>query len=609
MCHVGTNIFEELQRANYGLVRLDHPNIARVSLSRADLTFYQDFCEQGDLRSYLKQDTLIRPVCCSIIEGILRGLTYLHNHDPIVVHGSLNPGKVFITSNGNVKIGEFGLAESMAKISHLLPTVSFNGLVRWTSPERLKLEAGGYEESSLAQFDIWSLGCTLLEVLTGCLPYSKYKYDPKVVRGIVNKEPPGHVDQVTLSFDKLSSSGAESNLTCKIFLQELIRSCWNDVHERPLSKDLLEKPLAELVGHLTQHGCRDLTSDLDSSSFSAQPVAYGGLGTVYCEKLRDGRRVAIKALRVPLNDDEKANELPMPGSCMFGRDASIPTFFHFLDWCYFKVRFEWYHRGSRMGVYPPISINTPMPIVVICEQSTQICDGVAYLHRTGIVHGNLKGRKVLVSEQNVLKITGFGNAILEQDTIQFIETAEQDGFTLRWTAPEILDGTTSQSRESDVYALGMVGRTSLSSHYCLTPKYSDNTGISTPPCTLVQTSQTTAQEVITGKLPYYYIQNSEIRFLFYTYGSLSMYFVSKDHVVMAAVVLKNETPKRPEECIPSSSQQGDTLWSLLMSCWERESEKRPKTDKVVELMKAVTRDGLMPLKGVPGEQVEPEPKH
>ncbi|KAG8763844.1 hypothetical protein FRC12_008379 [Ceratobasidium sp. 428] len=138
-------------------------------------------------------------------------------------------------------MGEFGLAESMVKISHLLPAVSFNGLVRWISPERLKLEADGDEVSASPQSDVWSFGCTLLEVLTGCPPYSRYKYDPKVVRGIMNKEPPGDVEQVALSLDKLSSSGAESKLVCKSFLQELIRSCWNDVDERPSSQDLLEE--------------------------------------------------------------------------------------------------------------------------------------------------------------------------------------------------------------------------------------------------------------------------------------------------------------------------------------------------------------------------------
>ncbi|KAG9082308.1 hypothetical protein FRC06_005130, partial [Ceratobasidium sp. 370] len=89
--------------------------------------------------------------------------------------------------------------------------------------------------------------------------------------------------------------------------------------------------------------------------------------------------------------------------------------------------------------------------------------------------------------------------------------------------------------------------------------------------------------------------------------------------VMRAIAIKNETPKRPEEYIPTNSQHGDALWSLLQSCWEFAPEKRPGAAKVAEIvrqqhifnfvlyantcelqMKGVTREGLVPI------QVEPE---
>ncbi|KAG8771712.1 hypothetical protein FRC12_003461 [Ceratobasidium sp. 428] len=204
-----------------------------------------------------------------------------------------------------------------------------------------------------------------------------------------------------------------------------------------------------------------------------------------------------------------------------------------------------------------------------CDMSTQICNGVAYLHQTGVIHGDLKGNNVLVSDQGVPVITDFGNAVLEQGTMQFTETVKQGGFTPRWTAPEILEDQVKQSREADVYALGM-----------------------------------TILEIITGKLPYYYIRNVV--------------------ALIKAVAIKKETPKRPEESIPSNSLHGDALWLLLMSCWEQEPEKRPDADEVVEIvslradkfsskanidrlqMKGVTRDGLMPQQVATEAESEPE---
>ncbi|KAG8705435.1 hypothetical protein FRC09_002962 [Ceratobasidium sp. 395] len=76
--------------------------------------------------------------------------------------------------------------------------------------------------------------------------------------------------------------------------------------------------------------------------------------------------------------------------------------------------------------------------------------------------------------------------------------------------------------------------------------------------------------------------------------------------LIKAVAIKNETPKRPEETIPSNSLHGNTLWLLLVSCWEQEPDKRPAAAKVVETMVGVTRDGLMPPQATPEAEPEPE---
>ncbi|KAG9098021.1 hypothetical protein FS749_004907 [Ceratobasidium sp. UAMH 11750] len=108
-----------------------------------------------------------------------------------------------------------------------------------------------------------------------------------------------------------------------------------------------------------------------------------------------------------------------------------------------------------------------------CNMSVHVCKGLVYLHSTGLVHGDLKGQNVLVSDQGVPMITDFGNAVLQQGTLQFTETMNAPQFTPRWTvrmveckrimttngccnqAPELLDDGPKQSQEADVYALGM----------------------------------------------------------------------------------------------------------------------------------------------------------
>ncbi|KAG8705061.1 hypothetical protein FRC09_003173, partial [Ceratobasidium sp. 395] len=68
-------------------------------------------------------------------------------------------------------------------------------------------------------------------------------------------------------------------------------------------------PLPEIVQHLTEHGCKDLTDELSASS-STHSVTGGGFGDVYRGSLRDKRQVAIKALRVTLDSDDELDRLP-----------------------------------------------------------------------------------------------------------------------------------------------------------------------------------------------------------------------------------------------------------------------------------------------------------
>ncbi|KAG8722980.1 hypothetical protein FRC09_005270 [Ceratobasidium sp. 395] len=75
---------------------------------------------------------------------------------------------------------------------------------------------------------------------------------------------------------------------------------------------------------------------------------------------------------------------------------------------------------------------------------------------------------------------------------------------------------------------------------------------------------------MTGKPPYHYIR--------------TVHFVLKVVALIRAVAIEKETPKRPEECIPSNTSYGDALWLLLTSCWEYEPEKRPRARNVLVQM-------------------------
>lgn len=97
---------------------------------------------------------------------ILKGLVYLHNNG--VVHCDLKCKNVLLSSSGNIKLADFGCAKklngSMTNSSSTKSSESICGTLLWMAPEVMRKEGVDYAA------DIWSLGCTVIEMATGKPP-------------------------------------------------------------------------------------------------------------------------------------------------------------------------------------------------------------------------------------------------------------------------------------------------------------------------------------------------------------------------------------------------------------------------------------------------------
>ncbi|KAG8785536.1 hypothetical protein FRC12_017464, partial [Ceratobasidium sp. 428] len=294
----------------------------------------------------------------------------------------------------------------------------------------------------------------------------------------------------------------------------------------------------EIVSILATHGCENITSRLDQSSCSSFALFSGGFGDVYRGRLYNGVRVAIKAMRMQILSSEEdakplkdaARELYTWSKCAHPNVLGLLGVVEFRD--QIGMVAEWMENGNL-----PLYIKL-RPSVNRCRLSTQICDGLSYLHGIGIVHGDVKGLNVLIANNGDAMLVAFGNAVLTERTLQFTTTGtSKNAISQRWAAPELFQGTSGYSIAADVYALGM-----------------------------------TILETITGNVPY----------------------ASKnDLAIPIAVAVKKELPPRPEDYIPSNSPQGDTLWSLLVECWAYDSNNRPIAANVGNIMRTITQKGLM----------------
>ncbi|KAF8592962.1 kinase-like protein [Ceratobasidium sp. AG-I] len=290
----------------------------------------------------------------------------------------------------------------------------------------------------------------------------------------------------------------------------------------------------EVITHLRDHGCQDITKHLDNDSCTAHPISHGGFGDVYLGKLLDGSQVAIKTMRIHVNTDEAQKPLKHAARELYTwSKCQHPNVLGLLGLVEFRNQIgmvsHWMQNGSLL------SYLEKQPETDRCRMSAEICKGLVYLHAEKIVHGDLKGPNVLISNDGTPMLTDFGNAILQESTLRFTATTTKYALSARWAAPELMEGLGMHSFAADVYALGM-----------------------------------TILETITGKVPY-----SE-----------------KPELGVYMALVKRELPQQPEDFIPPNSENGKELWELLTSCWAHEWEDRPSAAHVADVVSTLSPKGL-----------------
>lgn len=143
---------------------LTHPNIVNVFDVGDDEGVYyivMELIEGITLKEYIsKKGKLSVKEATSIAIQVSMGLEAAHNHG--IVHRDVKPQNIIISTDGKVKVTDFGIARAASS-----NTISSNvmGSVHYSSPEQVR---GGYSDE---KSDIYSLGITLYEMVTGRVPF------------------------------------------------------------------------------------------------------------------------------------------------------------------------------------------------------------------------------------------------------------------------------------------------------------------------------------------------------------------------------------------------------------------------------------------------------
>ena len=144
---------------------LMHPNIVNVyDVGEENGIYYivMELVEGITLKKYIeKKARLSYKEAVSIAIQVCMGIEAAHNNH--IIHRDIKPQNIIISKDGKVKVTDFGIAK--AATSNTI-TSNVMGSVHYTSPEQAR---GGYSDE---KSDIYSLGITLFEMLTGRVPFN-----------------------------------------------------------------------------------------------------------------------------------------------------------------------------------------------------------------------------------------------------------------------------------------------------------------------------------------------------------------------------------------------------------------------------------------------------
>ncbi|KAK1582437.1 hypothetical protein Q3G72_014963 [Acer saccharum] len=160
---------KELEEEVKLLKDLSHPNIVRylgTVREEESLNILLEFVPGGSISSLLgKFGPFPEAVVRAYTKQLLLGLEYLHNHG--IMHRDIKGANILVDNKGCIKLADFGASKQVVELATISGAKSMKGTPYWMAPEVI-LQTG-----HSCSADIWSVGCTVIEMATGKPPWSQ----------------------------------------------------------------------------------------------------------------------------------------------------------------------------------------------------------------------------------------------------------------------------------------------------------------------------------------------------------------------------------------------------------------------------------------------------
>ncbi|KAK1216068.1 hypothetical protein PQX77_021299 [Marasmius sp. AFHP31] len=267
------------------------------------------------------------------------------------------------------------------------------------------------------------------------------------------------------------------------------------------------------------------------------PITVGGFGDVWKGVIggSDGQIVCLKVVKVYLTSDIQGLFREYLREAIVWRQLKHPNVlpFHGIYYSESESQFclvsPWMENGNLLQYLKATRTEKVNRLTLVHD----VAAGLAYLHIRKVVHGDLKGVNVLITPDGHACLADFGlSRIADTQALRLTSSTSRPAGTARWMSPEMLNGVSGPTKESDVYAFGCV-----------------------------------CYEIFTSLSPFHELPN--------------------EMAVAIQVVVHNKRPERPQGIAVLT----DEMWRVMKSCWHIDPRSRPIAGILFDEVEKVEREG------------------